>query len=234
MVSFKGQIVEISLAADGAQQALVESPLPAVPAPGQYVQAFNYRQSEAPLPASLFLGGRVNVRGDQAHFMTSAPIPQGWMPGDELQLRGPLGRGFVVPAEVKRVALISLSDNLTRLLPLTILAGVEISLFCDAPLPPLPAQVEVNPLSNLGQAWGWADLALFDGLAASYEQLDSLLGIPEGQLPCPAQALVFTDMPCGAIAECGICAVRGASRRVLLACEDGPVFRLDGRGLGKM
>ena len=188
-----GQIIEISLAADGTQQALVECPAQVLPAPGQYVQAYNRRRADDPLPASLFLGGRVSRHGRQARFMAGAPLPPGWQPGDELWLRGPLGHGFVLPPEMKRLALAALSRNLTLLLPLTALSGMEVSLFCDAPLPPLPTRVEVNPLADLAQVWGWADLLLFDGPAAAYEELDGLLGIPaERALPCPAQALVHT------------------------------------------
>jgi hypothetical protein len=40
-----------------------------------------------------------------------------------------------------------------------------------------------------------------------------------------AQALVITPMPCGGIAECGVCAVT-ARRGWKLACKDGPVFDL--------
>ena len=40
-----------------------------------------------------------------------------------------------------------------------------------------------------------------------------------------AQALVRTPMPCGALADCGVCTVR-TSRGPKLACKDGPVFDL--------
>jgi len=31
-------------------------------------------------------------------------------------------------------------------------------------------------------------------------------------------------MPCGGLADCGICAVEGKGRKQLLVCVDGPVF----------
>lgn len=60
----------------------------------------------------------------------------------------------------------------------------------------------------------------------------SLLGLgkmlrpdaPHPTLP-EAQILVRVPMPCGALAECGVCAVR-LRDGVALACDDGPVFDL--------
>lgn len=230
-----GQIREVRLAAHGERQALLACPALAVPAPGQYLQAHALKDSDEPLAYSVFLGGEVVEEGEQAVFLTSAPISSSWQPGDEVLLRGPFGHGFSLLPEIKRLALVALSDNLTRLLPLVHRPGYEIALFCDAPLPHLPAQVEANPLGDLAQAWRWADMLLLDGPAAAYEDIHEVVGIPTDKgLPCPAQALVFTDMPCAGVAECGVCALRGEGRKVLLACDDGPVFALDGRGLKRL
>ncbi len=230
-----GRVLEVRLAAHGERQALLGCPARAIPAPGQYLQAHALRDEEAPLAASVFLGGPLEKAGEHSTYLSAAPIPDSWQPGDEVQLRGPYGHGFVLPPEAKRLALVALSENLTRLLPLVHLPAYEIALFCDAPLPHLPSQVEANPLGDLAQAWRWADLALFDGPAAAYDGLPGRLGAAaEGGLPCPAQALVYTDMPCAGIAECGVCAVRGEGRKRWLACEDGPVFALDGRGLARL
>ncbi|MBI3152940.1 MAG: hypothetical protein HYZ21_12455, partial [Chloroflexi bacterium] len=38
-----------------------------------------------------------------------------------------------------------------------------------------------------------------------------------------AQVLIRTQMPCGALAECGICAVM-VGQQWKMACKDGPVF----------
>ena len=45
------------------------------------------------------------------------------------------------------------------------------------------------------------------------------------QLDVPSQVLVLTDMPCGGLAECGVCAV-DLKRGWKLACMHGPVFAL--------
>jgi hypothetical protein len=57
--------------------------------------------------------------------------------------------------------------------------------------------------------------------------LRNMIGLSEGiGLPCPAQVLITTPMPCAGLAKCGACAI--ASRRGWkLACEDGPVFDLN-------
>jgi hypothetical protein len=72
----------------------------------------------------------------------------------------------------------------------------------------------------------WADYAAFDLARESLPDLSMRLrtgghrpGLPE------AQVLVRVPMPCGAMAECGVCAVR-LRRGIGLACDDGPVFDL--------
>jgi dihydroorotate dehydrogenase electron transfer subunit len=46
-------------------------------------------------------------------------------------------------------------------------------------------------------------------------------------LPCPAQVLVTSPMPCGGIAECGVCALPLRKKGYVLTCKDGPVFNLN-------
>jgi len=56
--------------------------------------------------------------------------------------------------------------------------------------------------------------------------LKQILGkISPLKIPGQAQILVRTPMPCGALAQCGVCSVelRGGAQ---LACENGPVFDL--------
>jgi hypothetical protein len=101
-----------------------------------------------------------------------------------------------------------------------------ITLYTDAPLPPLPAAVEVFPLGALPEAPAWADFLALDVPLDELPALRGRLDLPPGQpLPCPAQALIYAPMPCGGLAKCGVCAVEGR-RGWLLACEDGPVFDL--------
>jgi dihydroorotate dehydrogenase electron transfer subunit len=51
------------------------------------------------------------------------------------------------------------------------------------------------------------------------------LGVSQPSVKKKAQVLVGTPIPCGGIADCGVCAVNTKSSW-MLACEDGPVFDL--------
>jgi hypothetical protein len=144
-------------------------------------------------------------------------------------LRGPLGHGFQLPGGLRHLALAALDRRTDRLLSLAEAAfalGADVALAADIALPRLPASLELLPLSALPEILPWADLLALDLPLEKLPQLrDSLgLGLDTG-LPCPAQALVVTPMPCMALAECGVCAVP-ARRGWKLACQDGPVFDL--------
>jgi dihydroorotate dehydrogenase electron transfer subunit len=144
-------------------------------------------------------------------------------------MRGPLGRGFELPASTHRLVLAALGDSVARLLPLAAQAaqnGCAIALFADAPLPSLPASYEAYPSSDLPESLVWADLLAIDLPLQHMVGLRKILGIATGALlPCPAQVLIHVPMPCAGLAECGACAVR-TRRGYQLACKDGPVFDL--------
>jgi dihydroorotate dehydrogenase electron transfer subunit len=120
-----------------------------------------------------------------------------------------------------------------RLLPLAQKAaqqGADIAWFTDVPLPVLPAAYELNPLKALPDSVGWADFLALDLPLALLPKLRELLGQTEEpagyNLACPGQALIYTSMPCGGVAECGVCAVP-MRHGWKLACQDGPVFALN-------
>jgi dihydroorotate dehydrogenase electron transfer subunit len=132
------------------------------------------------------------------------------------------------------MALVGLGDTSARLAPLipaALAQGAEIALFSDAPLAAnLPSAVEAYPLSALPELLTWADFIAIDLPLATLPDLRSRLGLSASvdhhlHLHCPAQALVLAQMPCGGLAECGVCAVPSQSGWKL-ACEDGPVFNL--------
>jgi dihydroorotate dehydrogenase electron transfer subunit len=147
-----------------------------------------------------------------------------------LELHGPLGKGFSLPENARRVALIGLAETPARLLPLANLAvnrQIAAALFTDAPLTGLPAALEIQTLAALPEALSWADFIAIDLTLQALPELRHYLGLGTVDLlPCPAQALVMTPIPCGGIAECGACAVP-AHRGWKLACRDGPVFNLN-------
>ena len=194
------------------------------PGPGQYLLASCPDLFEAiahPLfPASL--------TGDE--LALAPPLPAGWSVGTRLHLRGPLGRGFVLPHSARTVALAAYNGSPLPLIPLAQLAvrqNAAVTLFCASAPEDLPQAVEVLPLDLLSETLSWADT-----LAAVFPLSDlaafrRLAGIKiHHRFPCTALALVLTGMPCAGLADCGVCAIP-LPRGWKLACVDGPVFNLN-------
>jgi dihydroorotate dehydrogenase electron transfer subunit len=158
------------------------------------------------------------------------PLPGMWQPGLSLRLLGPMGSGFALPAPLRRLALAVIEGSPAYLLGLARHAnqqGAEVALFAESPLPPLPAWLEASPLTALPEALAWADFLALDLTAQALPRLRHWLGLPSPDgCPCPAQALVRLPMPCGAVAECGACAVT-VRRGWRLVCKDGPVLNLN-------
>jgi hypothetical protein len=102
-----------------------------------------------------------------------------------------------------------------------------MTLFTDLPLPAVPSLLEAYPLASLAEALEWPDFMVFDLPFARLPELRQVVGLQDGAgLPCPAQVLVTTPIPCAQLADCGACAVP-TRRGWKLACKDGPVFSLN-------
>ena len=228
MPKVEARITEIQLDILGCTAAWIRCPEPAVPAPGQYCLAEIPGDPQAVLPVAL-MAAELEKDGFLASPLVSS-LPTSWVPGASLILRGPLGKGFNLPENLGRLVLAACEDTIARLAPLAVLAagrGADISWFTDAVVPSLPAAFELNPLHLLPDALKWADFMVLEIGLPRLPTLRRLLGLPAGQgLPCPAQVLVLTPMPCAGQAECGACAVP-ARRGWKLACVDGPVFDLN-------
>ena len=69
-----------------------------IPAPGQYLLAYA-DGSDSPLAASVF-SAKSFVDG----FLAAPPMPASWAIGVCLHLRGPLGHGFILPKDARRIA----------------------------------------------------------------------------------------------------------------------------------
>jgi hypothetical protein len=225
----RGTIRQIRLDALGQTQAWIECESRLTPAPGQYLLGRSLADIETPLATCLF---PAELPG--SGFWAAAPLPPTWLPGTELELRGVLGHGFSGFSGARRIALACISADPARLLPLVYEAsrhGASLTLFANPPLPALPARLEIYPLASLPELINWADYLALDLPLESLPLLRTNLGLlPEQLLPCPAQALIWTPMPCGGLAECGACAVparRGGKQAFSLACSDGPVFNLN-------
>jgi hypothetical protein len=217
-----GQLTELTLE-NGLTGGRLLCPQSLIPFPGQYLLAHE-PVSDSPLPAPVFSAGSF-----PGGFLVAPPLPPTWRPGTSLSLRGPLGRGFSMPASARCIALVALGDTAARLKPLLAVAleqSALVALVSDLDFPDLPPEVEVQPVSALRNVAQWADYMALDLYRESLPGLREMLGLgEEAGVKMEAQALVLTPMPCGGIAECGVCAVT-ARRGWKLACKDGPVFDL--------
>jgi len=214
-----GIIEELLL--DGS--ARIHCPPELTPKPGQYLLA-HADVSDSPLPVPLF-----PTESTPRGFRSAPPIPSAWRPGDLLTLRGPLGHGFALPETSRKIALVAFDAHPARLqglIPIALQQNAEVVLVSDASAADLPEIVEVQPLRAMLEILAWADYAALDVDRGNLSQLREMLG--EGWqvwMKCEAQVLIRAPMPCGALAECGVCAVilRHAWKMV---CRDGPVFDL--------
>ena len=220
MDSYRCSLRSVRQDAGGAILLQLDLPLAALPRPGQYLLV-DGDPADSVLPRTLFRAGRYAQGGLQ---LLGSP-PRGWMPGYPLGVRGPLGRGFTLPSGVTRLALVAAGETAARLLPLLGLCPqADFALFGDAPLSELPAAVEAYPLSEFPAALSWAEFVALDLPRETLLDWRTQLGLtPEMDIPSPAQALVATPMPCGGLADCGVCALP-ARRGYKLACKHGPVF----------
>jgi len=220
MKTGEGKIAEIFM----DSRMRIECPLELIPAPGQYLLA-HASGSDSPLAVPVFFS-------DSApNGFRSAPAGElPWVPGTRLNFRGPLGRGFDIPEFARRVALIAFDETHARLLgllPPAFKQGAEVVLVSNATITDdLPEAVEIQPLQSLSEILQWADYAAFDVGRENLNQLREMLGkANQAKGPREAQVLVRAPMPCGALAECGVCAIN-LRHDWKMTCKDGPVFAL--------
>jgi hypothetical protein len=78
----------------------------------------------------------------------------------------------------------------------------------------------------MNDIYQWTDYAAFDVGRENLNQLREMLGKKnQAKRPREAQVLVRAPMPCGALAECGVCALT-IRHEWKMICKDGPVFEL--------
>lgn len=191
----------------------ISCPPKMIPAPGQYLLASH--DPGAPLPIPIFYTDLAS-----GGFIAAAAVPADWSPGLALHLRGPLGRGFTLPVSARRVGLVALDGSpayLQGLIRPALEQGAAVVLVCDSLVAALPDEVEAQPLALLDEIIEWADYLAF---GVGRENLSSRPPLAAGKA---AQILVRTPVPCGGLAECGVCAVT-TRNSWKMACKDGPVF----------
>lgn len=196
--------------------------------PGQYYKA-NHSQLPSILPSTIF-PIEINENG----YLKIDNIPKTWQPGDIIQIWGPLGSGFSVPAMINSLGILSYENDPIRLLSLIALPGlqkVRVTLFCDeldtSLLSRLPVRVEILPLSAITDLKGELDFLAIEVELKHIKLLkESLLYPAKIWAELPGQVLVLTEMPCSGMGDCRVCAIKtknGWKR----ACKDGPVFLVE-------
>ena len=219
MSAGKGQVLELILE-DGFRYARVTCPPNLVPEPGQYLLASD--GTDSPLPVPLYY-----TDSAPQGFVAVTPAASRWVPGLMLDLRGPLGRGFSMSLAARKVGLVAFDDSPARLRGLirpALKQEAAVVLVSSSAPDNLPDDVEVQPLSTLNEILAWADYVAFDVARENLHQLQEQVGKQNQVIArLGAQVLVRTPVPCGGIAECGVCAVTLKSEWKL-ACKDGPVF----------
>jgi len=219
-------LIELRLGPAGVEGTLVCPPTIRL-LPGEYLLAFAPGQSEA-LATPLFPTG---ISGE--FLQVAPPLPTSWAAGMRLQVRGPLGNGFRLPAGARKVALAAIGCGPERLLPLAALATAQnaaVVLYASSIPNNLQSDVEIMPLEQLGEVLDWADYLALDLAEYQRDQWMPALGLRVGQrMPFFGQALVRTPIVCGGTGECGVCAVKTRSGWTL-ACKDGPVYDLESLG----
>jgi NAD(P)H-flavin reductase len=215
----KGQVTELILD-DRCHYVRVSCPPSLIPAPGQYLLASD--GSDSPLPVPLFY----TDSGTQ-DFIAVAHGDVAWNPGQGLYLRGPLGRGFTLPLSARKVALVALDDSPARLQGLirpALKQDAAVVLVSGSVPDNLPDDVEVQPLPAISDILEWADYVAFDIARENLPEWKERLSKQNHWMAgMSAQVLVRTPVPCGGLAECGVCAVT-LKLEWRLACKDGPVF----------
>lgn len=204
--------------------ARIACPPELIPTPGQYLLA-HADGSDAPLPVPLFF----SLPSPQGGFRCAAPLPIDWRPGQSLTIRGPIGHGFTLPPSARKVVLVAFDDSPARLLGLINIAlklNAAIVVVTDSQVGDLPEAVEVQPLQGLLDALQWADYAALDVSRENLSQLsEKLAGKEQVTAKLEAQVLIRTPMPCGALADCGVCALT-IRHDWKMICKEGPVFDL--------
>ncbi len=209
----------------GWRAARITCPPGLVPAPGQYLLAQAESGANSALPVPVFLASAA-----PNGFQAAVPWPGNWTPGTKLMLKGPLGRGFSLPPAARKVVLASWSKSAGRVLALLEACRrqkAEMALLSDNTPEGLPLSVEVLPLAALSEVATWADYAALDMPRDEIANLlsDPALGSALPRLTGYAQVFIETPVPCGGLAECGVCAVE-TRKGIRMACKDGPVFDL--------
>lgn len=216
---------EIRLTVDRLHSGVIQLPAGLRLDPGRYILANGVDDPRELFPTPLF----AMCEQKNGLVQVAPPLPESWYAGMSLAARGPLGKGFQLPASAHHVVLGSTSSpvphRLLALIAPALRQGAAVAVAGSALPDGLPAEVEwISPDSLAEAAAQWADFTALEVSFAEIKNLRSLLGLKPGSHPSgQIQILATGAMPCGGNAACGLCSIPGRKSQ-RLACTDGPVF----------
>ena len=220
MREFELRVVEVA-AFGGSVRVECEGPHPVTTA-GQVCLALAQLPNQSDLRVPLYF---LPARARRAGFFVPATHAYARLaPGDRLDLIGPAGRGFRLPAAGGRLLAIASSlDRLAAVVEAALGHKLAVTVLTPRSAELLPTDVEIHrgPLSaELAQ---WADVVALD-VTDPAARAARLRELAPGRGPDYVQALATLPLPCG-VGACQACWVHlphANARR--LACVDGPVF----------
>src|SRR4030042_1519478 len=113
-----GRVSEIRLGSGRQMEVCIICPEGVIPSAGQYLLAFDLDDTGAVLRTPIFAVEKA-LQGFWAAPLNSIP----WGSGTNLDLVGPLGKGFDLPRNIQRLGLVAWGETFPRLLPLIPLAA---------------------------------------------------------------------------------------------------------------
>ena len=145
-------------------------------------------------------------------------------PGDHLDLIGPAGHGFRLPAAGGRLLIIAGSlERLACLVQAALQRALAVTVLTPRSAELLPAAVEIHRGPLNAELARWADVVALD-VADPAARAARLRELAPERGPDYVQALHQPPMPCG-VGACQACWVHLAHANARkLACVDGPVF----------
>jgi len=202
-------------------------------APGQAALALSRLPDQPFLRVPLYpfhstAGGFDFGIADDAHHYAAHPYAV-LSPGDELDVLGPVGRGFALPPRAGHLLAVAATPaRLSALLDLALERGWAVTLWqpplaaLGVPSVGMPEAVEVQRGELSAELLDWADVVALD-LPEPARWAAEIRAARPGRAAGFIQALADMPMPCGTGA-CQACWVEVGHRRKL-ACVDGPVFQ---------
>jgi hypothetical protein len=216
------------LAGGGEVRVMCEGAAPLF-APGQAALAYSRRLPAQPFLRVPLYPFRSSAMGFEFCTADGAHPYAALVPGDELDVLGPVGRGFDLPPRAGHLlAAAATPARLLALMDWALERGWAVTMWLPpqavppgAP-PSLPEAVEVQRGELSAELLGWADIVALD-LPEPACRAAEIRAARSGRAPGFVQALVDVPMPCGTGA-CQACWVESGRGRKL-ACVDGPVIQ---------